>query len=247
MFVYYLEVLDFEQTGQDRKSVIDRYIERHIQAKPELENVSLLEFATTWDWKGSYHKRGSRGAKTYVLNISPKYSPNRDDPDQCDNYCYAKHLLHHPFKKISDLKAGYESWTTAYHESCIEPGHVHEPDQLLLDIEVASGESDNESISDNGDPVHEYYQAAWMQEAGRRPNQGVESPLLNLGKRSVDIEYDWVEQSPDDTTINEATSWLQDQVKLSPNDDSQELPPVNYQLLKGEQRNVFFFAGYGLF
>jgi len=48
----------------------------------------------------------------------------------------------------------------------------------------------------------------------------VESPLLNIGKCPVDVEYDWVEHSPEGAIINEATLWLQDQLKLSPNDDS---------------------------
>jgi hypothetical protein len=50
--------------------VLEQYKTRPVEQKPELANVSLLEFATSWNWKGNhYTKRGSRGAKPFAVNV----------------------------------------------------------------------------------------------------------------------------------------------------------------------------------
>jgi len=60
--------------------VLERYKTRPVGLKPELANVSLLEFATGWNWRGNlYTKRGSRSAKPFVVNVWPRYMPDRDD------------------------------------------------------------------------------------------------------------------------------------------------------------------------
>lgn len=57
----------------------------------------------------------------------------------------------------------------------------------------------------------------------------------NLGKRDLDLEYDWVANSPDQLTINAASEWLAEQVKEAPNDEIQIMPEHDYTKLKGEQ------------
>jgi hypothetical protein len=57
----------------------------------------------------------------------------------------------------------------------------------------------------------------------------------NLGKRDLDLEYDWVANSPDQPTINAASEWLAEQVKEAPNDEIQITPEHDYTKLKGEQ------------
>lgn len=56
------------------------------------------------------------------------------------------------------------------------------------------------------------------------------------------MQYDWVEQSPDQTLVNIAAKWVAEKTKESPNDGVQELPEVDYHKLKGEQRDVFLQA-----
>jgi ATP-dependent DNA helicase PIF1 len=55
----------------------------------------------------------------------------------------------------------------------------------------------------------------------------------------LDLQYDWIENSPDQDLVTTATKWLAEKTKESPNDGVQELPKVDYRKLKGEQRNVF--------
>jgi hypothetical protein len=85
------EVVNFASSEKERKSVFDHYKECPINTVPELANVSLWEFATSW--KGGYHWCGARGAKKYVINIWPHYQPDCDEPEIYENYCYAKLLL----------------------------------------------------------------------------------------------------------------------------------------------------------
>jgi hypothetical protein len=54
----------------------------------------------------------------------------------------------------------------------------------------------------------------------------------------LDLQYDWIENSPDQNLVTTAIKWLLEKIKGSPN-DAVELPEVDYCKLKGEQRNVF--------
>ena len=106
----------------------------------------------------------------------------------------------------------------------------------MEEIDNEDSDSDSESIADDEAPAD--YQLPWMQEAGRYPNQIMDT-VSALGMRDIDVEYDWLDHSAPLESILDASKWLEDQVKLHPNDVSQELPFVDYQLLKGEQRTVF--------
>jgi hypothetical protein len=151
-------------------------------------------------------------------------------------------ILHHPFKKVKELLESedlpriseeqpgkYVSWTVAYHAECLGRHHVHLDDTLPTTAIVPEedDESDSESI-DGEDPAEHNYQAEWMQEAGRAPNESVQANLGNLGKRDLDLEYDWVANSPDQPTINAASEWLAEQVKEAPNDEIQIMPEHDY-------------------
>jgi hypothetical protein len=180
-----------------------------------------------------------------VINLWPRYQPDRDEPEIYENYCYAKMILHHPFIGDPDeaLKKDHIDWKAAYQTDCLDVHHVHPKDSLPTTCDDNGDdnvESDTESIQGENEDEDNNYRAEWMQEAARHPNQRVESDLGNLGKRDIDLEYDWLANSPDQGQITLASKWLADQIKESPNDDVQVLPNnVDYQLLKGEQRKVF--------
>jgi len=120
------ESVNFESSEKEQQGVLEQYKARPIAQKPVLEHVSLLEFATGWNWRGKqYTKRGSKGAKPFVVNIWPCYSPDRDEPELYKKYCYAKMILHHLFvnnPKVSLLKH-YLDWNAAYQIDCIDQGH----------------------------------------------------------------------------------------------------------------------------
>ena len=80
---------------------------------------------------------------------------------------------------------------------------------------------------------------AWMEEAGRQLNQSIEMDFGNLGGQDLDLQYDWIENSPHQALVSTAAMWLSDKTKESPNDSIQELPEADWWKLKGEQRNLF--------
>src|SRR3984893_10009550 len=66
------ENVNFEASEKEQRGVLEHYKTRPVEQKPELANVSLLEFATSWNWKGNhYTKRGLRGANPFVVNVWP--------------------------------------------------------------------------------------------------------------------------------------------------------------------------------
>ena len=243
------ESVNFESSSLEKKSLFDRYKTRPIDRFPALSNVSLLEFATWWDWDhNKYTKRGSRGAKPYVVNVYPRYHPDPNVSDVWEKYCYTKMILHHPFRHPDELLKDHIDWAAAYQSDCLDkrvtvcvpPLHLHMdslPD-TVKDKDDEDVESDSESIPDE-DHEADNFRAEWMQEAGRHPNQRVELDFGNLGSRDLDLAYDWNENSPNQSDINAASTWLTDRIKESPNDIAQQLPHVDYSWLKGHQREVF--------
>jgi hypothetical protein len=231
------EHLDFEHSSSTHVGIMERYKQHPGNPHPAAD-ITLLDFATNWDWRGNrIVKRGLRGAKSYIVNVWPRYRPDPEHEETYEKYCYARMILNHPFTDPDDLLQGCPTWKDAYHLHCLDQNHIHN-DTLPtpFDDDNEDDESDTESVP--GD-VEEDYHADWMREAARLPNQAVESTLPNLGLRDIDIEYDWHEGAPSAEVIQEASRWLAAQVKESPNDDVQILPEVDYANLKAEQRDVF--------
>ena len=177
------ENVNFEASNKEQRGILECYKTRPITQKPELALVSLLQFATSWNWKGNkYTKRGSRGAKPFVVNVWPRYQPDQNEPETYEKYCYVRMLLHHPFindPKVSLLK-DHVDWTAAYQSDCIDKGHVHLDSLPTTSDENEEPESDSESIHGD-DQDDEEWRAEWMQETGRHPNQPVEMDFKNLG------------------------------------------------------------------
>ena len=177
------ENVNFEASKKEQRGVLERYKTRPIARKPVLKNVSLLQFATSWNWKGNkYTKRGSRGAKPFVVNVWPRYQPDHDEPEIYEKYCYARMILHHPFDKDpkGSLLKHHVDWTAAYQSDCIDKGHEHVDSLPTTCNENEEVESDSESIPDL-DQDDEQWRAEWMEEAGRRPNQSIEADFKKLG------------------------------------------------------------------
>ena len=149
--------VDFENSTIDSSSIIDRYMKRPQLVRSggqdyNLDNLTLLDFATHWDWTGNnYRKRGQCGALPYVLNIWPHFRPNTEDPDDNEDYCYARLLLNHLFSEIASLLNGHTGltkWAHAYKATCLDMDHIHNDDTLPTPTEEEPGQedSDNETV-----------------------------------------------------------------------------------------------------
>ncbi|KAJ3851025.1 hypothetical protein EV368DRAFT_66085 [Lentinula lateritia] len=118
--------------------------------------------------------------------------------------------------------------------------HVHNDPLPIITHQPEDPDSDSESIHvDNNDDGPMRFQ--WMQEAAGGPNSTTAvSTADNLGRRDMDLHYNWHGNSPRSTQIiQDAAHWLAACVKESPNDDAQLLPPAPYVSLKGPQHIVF--------
>ena len=96
-------------------------------------------------------------------------------------------------------------------------------------------ESDTESIDGSDD---ELYQDAWMAEAARAPNARIGGDISRLGLCDIDQQHPWTQSDWTEEEITIASDWIEAQKRLggAPND---QLPRVDWQLLQGEQRQVF--------
>ncbi|THU78597.1 hypothetical protein K435DRAFT_811417 [Dendrothele bispora CBS 962.96] len=136
VFVSFLEsplpTLTFETSTVEKFSILDHYL-----------NLSLLEFATCWEWNGNYRRRNRL---PYVVNVWPLVPPDVSTPDTYERYCYARLLLNHPFHKLEELLGPFESFAEAYTHTCIDENH-HHIDPLPTSVaEQPEAESDSESI-----------------------------------------------------------------------------------------------------
>ena len=81
------ESLDFETSEKEDRGILEKQNQPPVDQKPELENVSLWEFANFEG--GKYTKCGTRGAKPNIVNLWPLYQPDHDEPEIYEKYCYA--------------------------------------------------------------------------------------------------------------------------------------------------------------
>jgi hypothetical protein len=142
-------------------------------------------------------------------------------------------ILHHPFDNDpKELLKHHVDWTAAYQSDCFDqanPVHVH-VDSLPTSCNDDGNEdadSDSEDVLDD-DQDAKRWRAEWMEEAGRWPNRSVEMDFGNLGGQDLDLQYEWIENSPDQALVSTAAKWLSEKTKESPNDSIQELPEVDW-------------------
>jgi hypothetical protein len=243
--------IDFESNTVKKTGVRHRYRVRldgttlTAEQRMELEGTPLIEFARHWTWdKGVVKKRGGRGALPFALNIWPRFECDPENEESYENWCYARMILHHAFKKEEELLGNHPSWTTAYDLDCVQAGHTHVGDTLPEgeDDDEEDLDSDTESLppEEDDDPDMARYQEQWMRELGRRPGDASVDDLdTQLGKRPIDVTFNWHDHSAPLDVIKEAAAWLPDQIKQFPNDEMQELAEEDYSKLKGQQQQLF--------
>ena len=205
----------------------------------ELKAISLYEFYQWFDVKGDQYKRcGSHGAKPYIVDVWPHFAGDTADAENYEKFCHAKVFLYHPHCAFNNLLTVYiPDWTTFYQhcqQNC-HPSHYNNPDPLPEAVEEEL-ESDTESLEENEDD--ELFQDAWMAEAGHAPNARVGGDISQLGQHDIDQQHPWTQSDWTREEITMATDWIETQKRLGGAPPNQ-LPGVDWQLLQGEQREVF--------
>ena len=213
---------------------------RYVGRDPVLEQISLYEFYQWYDVrKGKSVRRGTHGAKPYVVDIWPRFVGDPADIETYEKFCHAKVFLHHPHRIFDDLltQSDIGDWATFYQhcQQTCNPSHHDKPDPLPKVVEEVP-ESDTESIEEDDDD--EFVQPAWMVEAGRPPNARIGGDISYLGQRDIDEQYPWTESDWAEEEISVASDWIETQKRqgIAP---ANQLPGVDWRLLQGEQREVF--------
>ena len=213
-------VVDIEDVGMTQKgqSWLAKYVARmsyvNVPVKNgcvDVANVTLFEFIQDWVvWKvkrdgiQSEIVQKQPRAKSRVLRIFPKYS-YLPDGEQYKNYCWVKLMLHHLFVDPSDLRApntvGELSYALAYDVCCRNHSHPQDPINVR-DEEVRRKEQyseEGEGSKADFELLSKYNNAGldpqdtWTELAARNggPEKQLHADYGNLGKRPLDVDYDW--------------------------------------------------------
>ena len=181
------------------------YLERYCDRAPELEQLTLLEAQTKYNWSGERKFFLRTRGKPKILNLFPLYSSHPEHPDY-EDFCQVKMMLHHPFRQpgledlLKDEEWGlFDSWQSAY-EHCCEHHFDHPPDPLGPTSEHVEEETDTESLDANekgeqGQRVEQYEELLGL----RRPHHdGTQIQIeSDLGRRPGDKQHDWLKRSQD--------------------------------------------------
>lgn len=135
--------------------------------------------------KGKWVKQKSSA----IVYIFPHPSGQRNNPNQWEDFCHIKIILHVPFRDISQLKDEVITWAEAY-EHLLPIIQADGEDLLgpIIDNYLDSNDEDESMSNDEEDII----QVDWMRlaEMGPRTNINITS---DLGNRDIDINYNWNE------------------------------------------------------
>ena len=202
------DMIDIEDaTVKARKSPLQRYQARMTdQVNLDLAEVSLFEWLQEWNWT-TWVKRPR--ASLRVINYFPRYS-SIPEQEQYKDYCRVRLMLHHPFKRVTDLLSyngyNYRSYADAF--TACRQFHTH-PDDFYTDPTTEDQDmdsEDNESVcSEEADGPLATFEAF----ARRRPGRDdlTCSFTDDLGSREFDRAYDWTSHVGRDVVSPDA--WAQ--------------------------------------
>ena len=215
-----------------------KYCSLRVSERTSDEVISLYEFRQWYDVKsGKYKRHGSCGAKSYVVDVWPHFIGDPPDAENCEKFCCAKVLLHHPHCFFDHLlDTDIQDWTTFYQhcQQHCHPSYYNNPDPLPEAIEEEP-ESDTESLEGC---ENELFQDAWMVEAGHVPNACVGGDISRLGQQDIDEQHPWTHSDWTEEEITTATNWTETQ-KRPGGAPVNQLSGVDWRRLQGEQREMF--------
>src|SRR5204862_8099283 len=118
--------------------------------------------------------------------------------------------------------------------------HDEDPLPKIMDLQDDESEENDEFESDDEEEDEDHYTRDWQELAGMGPNTRPPSLRHRLGKRDVDVQFDWHAsyQHYGADNIRTASTYLEDQKRLTTITDA-HIPDVNISNLIGSQRRVF--------
>ncbi|KAK3924207.1 tRNA pseudouridine synthase B, partial [Frankliniella fusca] len=170
---------DDDEIDKIGKSTIERYCER----PHHLENLTLLEAAKSYDmlkWR--------RNCRDNIVRVFPRSNGIVGDEILDEKYYKSKILLHVHWRDHSTLKSDNESWKEVYHRNNLK---TENDNNLSLNFEEQM-DSEYDSEDDFNDAFEESEESMLVSRLA--PNK-IETSNISLGKRDVDLHYDWIASS----------------------------------------------------
>jgi hypothetical protein len=164
-------------------------LEKYKRCDEELGDVTYLKFLLRFNIQSASNIYELRpGTPSRVLVYFPEYK--RERPEQEEDYCRVKMMLHHPFRDVEDLKlvgsiAGQPWGTFKEAYTHCESNHHHEDDHY----DVPGPPEPDAPPDDEPNAPDDEIRQAWMEMAGHLPQRDgtrVEGP--NALGRGIWIE-----------------------------------------------------------
>ncbi|EXU94986.1 PIF1-like helicase [Metarhizium robertsii] len=220
-----------ETVGSYRK-----YLERNGQH----EDVTYLEYLQSYNLK-TWRKLAAN-AKKRVLSYFPRYRSVEASP-QFNDFCRVKLMMVHPHRSPHELLVvgglRFDSFAAAYkccreHHDTHSDDHYGEPDRNEL-----RAEDDEFELEIHEEPVAD---EDWHELARMLPDRPLEEEDIDiLGRRDIDINYDWtphVGRYTDNGILN-GDYWKQRKAGNRPDLDVDHQPLEARDSLIREQRLVY--------
>ena len=109
-----------EQHSATKPSIFDHYCVR--PSSPSFNHMTLLRFAQQYSMPRTLENEPTLRRKKVVVVVRPHCSPDPSGP-KYEQYCRQRLMLHQPFRHITDLLAGCETYAAAY-AALLQSGNV---------------------------------------------------------------------------------------------------------------------------
>ncbi|KJZ68018.1 hypothetical protein HIM_03883 [Hirsutella minnesotensis 3608] len=243
--VVYVDCRPLEQharsyrVDEDVSEAVGSY-RKYLQRNDQHESITYLEYLHFYNLK-TWRRLGAN-AKKRVLSYFPRYRSAEASP-QFHDFCRVKLMMAHPHRSPEELLAvdgqRFESFAAAY-QCCRQRHHFHEDDHYgEVGANELQAEDDEFEREEHEEPVME---EDWHELARMLPDHPLEEDDIDvLGRRDVDVNYDWtphVGRYTDDGILH-GDFWKQRKAENPLHLDVDHQPLEARDTLNPEQRLVY--------
>ena len=243
--VVYVDCRPLEQharsyrVDEDVSEAVGSY-RKYLQRNDQHESITYLEYLQSYNLKR--WRRLGANAKKRVLSYFPRYRSAEASP-QFHDFCRVKLMMAHPHRSPEELLAvdgqRFESFAAAY-QCCRQRHHFHEDDHYgEVGANELQAEDDEFEREEHEEPVVE---EDWHELARMLPDHPLEEDDIDvLGRRDVDVNYDWtphVGRYTDDGILH-GDFWKQHKAENPLHLDVDHQPLEARDSLNPEQRLVY--------
>ncbi|KAH7467614.1 hypothetical protein FOMA001_g15238 [Fusarium oxysporum f. sp. matthiolae] len=213
---------------------------KYLERKDQHEDITYLEYLQSYNL--NTWRRLAAQAKKRVLSYFPRYK-SMEASSQFNDFCRVKLMMVHPHRSPEELLVvggqRFDSFTAAYMH-CRQDHDTHADDHYgEPDTDELTAEEDEFELEIHEEPIAE---EDWHELARMLPDRPLEEEDIDiLGRRDIDINYDWtphVGRYADDGILN-SDYWKQRKAENTLDLDVDDQPLEARDSLNPEQRIVY--------